>query len=215
MKILLFITGHRQLKEYHYFNVLLKRLTIDCDIYIYCNNPDISGEIVEYYQQFQQINKRLFITSLNNGYTMGAIEAISESLNMGIFHGYDYVIHLHPDVFLTDDTYLLELLNKHLKNETVFLVNRCFPDDQEHFSVDFFIFKPKLLRINIFISELYTYKYSPEKYLFYVLRKYNIMYQVVKRFNNDCWYPRRIDDHLKLYHEHDLTKVEELISLIQ
>jgi hypothetical protein len=213
MKVLLFITSHRQVEEYHYFNLFLKRLKLKCDIYIYCNNPDISSEIVSYFKEFEQF-KHLFITSLNDGYRMGAIEAINKGIEMGIFNGYDYVIHIHPDVFIIDDTNLLSLLHEHQSNDTVFLVNKCFPNDDTHFAADFFIFKPKLLPKDLFIKELYTYKDSPECYLFYLLKKNNIVYVIVPRFKNDSWYPRRIDDYLRLYHEHDMEKVKELLFIL-
>ena len=215
MKVLLFITGHRQLKEYHYFNIFLNSLNLKllCDIYIYCNNPEISGELLQYYKEFPQKNKYIFITSLNHGYTMGGAEAVNQGIKMGIFHGYDYVIHLHPDVFITDDSYLMNVLHENEFNDTVFLLTKYFPGDNRHFAFDFFIFKPKLLTINIFTNELYTYTDSPEHYLYYIINKYNIKHKVVKRFDNDNWYPRRIDDHLKLYHEHDLEKVETYLKI--
>jgi hypothetical protein len=214
MKILLFITGHKQLDEYHYFRIFLERLNLNrlCDIFIYCNNPEISSEIVDHYKNFNNKNKNLFVTSLNSGYRLGGIEALSKCLQMGVFHGYDYVIHLHPDVFLTSDKFLLETLNQNLNNDSVFLVTRYFPEDYRHFSTDFFIFKPKLLTINIFIAELSSYTDFAEHYLYDMIKKYNVKYKIIKRFDNDCWNPRRIDDHLKLYHEHDLEKVKASLS---
>ena len=45
--------------------------------------------------------------------------------------------------------------------------------------------------------------------------KNNIKYIFVKRFNNDNWEPRRIDDNLRLYHEHDLNKVQSLLNYLK
>jgi len=208
MKVLLFITGHSQLHEYNYFNKFLQQTSLKCDIFIYCNNASIAPHIVKYYQEFPQTNKQLFITTLNSGYRTGGMEAMSRAIQMGVFHGYDYVIHLHPDVFLTESIYLNKILYTNLENDTVFFMTRYFPDDPNHFSSDFFIFKPRLLTVNIFFAELYTYTDSPEHYLYHVIKKYNVKHQVVKRFDNDNWSPRRIDDHLKLYHEHDLELVK-------
>jgi|GEM_PF-5434729 len=59
MKVLLFMTGFRQVKEYDYFSRFLQRfqtLRHICDIFIYCNNPDISQEIVTFYRAFAQEN---------------------------------------------------------------------------------------------------------------------------------------------------------------
>ena len=129
---------------------------------------------------------------------------------MGIFKDYDYVIHLHPDVFITDDQYLLSILEENLNNDTVFFINKSIPSE-DFFSFDFFIFKPKFLTYNIFLTDLYKFECSPEVFLHNMIKKYNIKYTIIKRYNNDNWSPRRIDENLKLYHEHDLSKVEQLL----
>jgi hypothetical protein len=213
MKILLFITGYRQLDEYKYFNIFLQQLDLNtmCDIFIYCNNPEIPDKILEYYKKFNQKNKNLLITPLNSGYRIGGVEAVSKGIEMGIFNEYDYVIHLHPDVFITDDLYLKEILINNINNDTVFFITKSNNDDK-FFSFDFFIFKPKLLTKNIFIEELYTFTTSPEHYFHDMINKYNIKYTFIKRFNNNNWNPRRIDENLKLYHEHDMNKVIALLD---
>lgn len=91
-----------------------------CDIYIYCNNPNISRDIINYYKNFDQKNKYLFITSLNGGYRIGGVEAVSNGIEMGIFKEYDYIIHIHPDVFITNDTNLLNVLSENIHNDIVF-----------------------------------------------------------------------------------------------
>jgi len=214
MKVLLFITGYRQLEEYKYFNILLKQLKLNniCDIYIYCNNPDIQNEIIQYYQMFDQKNKHLFITSLNSGFRSGGIEAVSNGIDMGIFKDYDYVIHLHPDVFITDDSYLMDVLLENLNNNIVFFTTKCLPYYERHFAFDFFIFKPKLLLTNIFKEELYSFDTFPEYYFYDMIEKYNIKHIVIKRYDNNFWEPRRIDDNLKLYHEHDLENIVNLLK---
>ena len=214
MKLLLFITGHSQLEEYNYFNLFLKQLNLNsmCDIYIYCNNPEIQNTIINYYQNFNQKNKRLFITSLNAGYRIGGVEALSQGIEMGIFNEYDYVIHLHPDVFITDDLYLTEILLNNKDNDNVFFVTKSIPSDSTFFSFDFFIFKPKLLTKNIFKEKLYNFSDSPEHYLHDMIKENNIKYTFIKRFDNDYWHPRRIDDNLKLYHEHDMNNVINVLK---
>ena len=213
MKILLFITGHSQLIEYNYFNIFLKNLNLNsmCDIYIYCNNPNISTDIINYYKNFDQKNKYLFITSLNGGYRIGGVEAVSNGIEMGIFKEYDYIIHIHPDVFITNDTNLLNVLSENIHNDIVFFITKS-NHDNKFFSFDFFIFKPKLLTTNIFKDELYSFTYSPEVYLHDMILKHNIKYTFIKRFDNDNWYPRRIDDNLQLYHEHDMTEVVKILK---
>jgi hypothetical protein len=79
MKVLLFITGYRQVEEYNFFYLFLKQLKINdiCDIYIYCNNTNIHSDIITYYQNFKQKNKILFITSLNHSFRVGGVDAVS------------------------------------------------------------------------------------------------------------------------------------------
>jgi hypothetical protein len=213
LKILLFITGYRHLKEYRYFNLFLKNLKIKdhCDLFFYCNNPDISPEIVQYFQEFENPIKNLHITHLNSGFRVGGVEALSQGFEMGIFKGYDYVIHLHPDVFLTDDQYLLQVLQENIDNDTVFFITKCFMHEESMFAFDFFIFKPHLLTSNIFIKDLYNFEDYPEQYLRNMILQHNIKYTFIKRFENNYWSPRRIDENLKLYHEHDLEKVEQVL----
>jgi len=215
MRVLLFITGFRQVKEYDYFSTFLRRLkTLNsiCDIFIYCNNPDISAAIVDYYKQFTQTNKRLYVTSVNAGFRMGGIEAVSCGIEMGIFADYDYVIHLHPDVFITEDANILTVLRENLDNDVVFFVTRSVPDDERFFSFDFFIFKPRLLTRNMFIDQPYSCTDLPEHCLCDAIKKHGVKFKIIKRFENDHWCPRRIDEHLSLYHEHDLDRVEALLA---
>jgi hypothetical protein len=214
MKVLLYITGYKQLKEYEYFNVFFektKRLKEICDIFIYCNNAEISQEIVSHYHSIKTKNKFIYITTLNAGFCRGGIEAVSEGMEKGFFRGYDYVIHLHPDVFITDETYLIKLLEDNLTNKYAFFVTRFFPNNYA-FAFDFFFFKPALLKENIFKEQMYSYPDDiPEHYLHDMIRLYNVPFKYVKRFNNDDFFPRRIDDNLKLWHEHNMTLVEKYI----
>lgn len=208
------MTGHRQLVEYNYFRIFLQQLELNhmCDIYIYCNNPDIHPDILKYYQDFTQKNKNLFITSFNSGYSIGPVEAVSNGIESGLFKDYDYVIHLHPDVFITDDQYLKEILTTNIDNNIVFFITKSIPDDYAFFSFDFFIFKPKLLTKNIFAEKLYSFTSSPEHYLHDIITENDIKYMHIKRFDNDTWYPRRIDENLKLYHEHEMNNVVRLLQ---
>lgn len=215
MKVLLFITGFRQVKEYDYFTAFLQQLeTLPqiCDVFIHCNNPDISEDIVTFYRKFTQRNKRLYITSVNAGFVMGAVEAVSSGIEMGIFAPYDYVIHLHPDVFITDDAAIMQTLNDNLDNDCVFFVTTSVPDDERFFSFDFFIFKPRLLTTNIFIDAVRTYDDIPEHCLSDMIVSHQVKFKIIRRFADNHWHPRRIDEHLKLYHEHDLPLVEEMLA---
>ena len=76
MKVLLFITSFGQVEELKYFVKFFKRLQKFpqiCDIFLHCNNINVSGEFINYFQQFEQENKTLYITSKNAGYERGDI----------------------------------------------------------------------------------------------------------------------------------------------
>ena len=100
--------------------------------------------------------------------------------------------------------------------------------DLRFYDFDFFIFKPKLLTVNIFKDELYTYDNcpkdvqgcvdwwsrglvrSPEHYMADMFDKHKIKFKVIPRFENeDGVSHRHIDKYLKLWHEHDLGKLEQ------
>jgi hypothetical protein len=71
---------------------------------------------------------------------------VSCGIEIRIFTGYDYVVHLHPGVFITDDTNTLAVLRENLDTDVVFFVTRSVPDDERFFTFDFFIFKPRRYR---------------------------------------------------------------------
>ena len=120
MKILLFLTSHRQLEEYKYFNVFFQKhnkLKEICDIFIYINNSNLSVDVLKYYQQINVKNKNIYITTKNAGGIRhpgqyGWLETLNEGYNMNKFNNYDYVIHMHPDVFITQENNIIKILNK-------------------------------------------------------------------------------------------------------
>jgi hypothetical protein len=213
MKILLFYTSHRQVKEFDYLNRFMKKLSLKemSDVFIYCNCPHVSEEVGRYYKDFPQKNKHLYVTTFNCGYNMGGVEACSRAYDMGVFKDYDYVIHLHPDVFITDDKELLQVLNDNLENDTIFFITKSVPN-HTFFSFDFFIFKPKLLTENIFKDNIYNWNDCPEFYLYTVITNHDVKYTFINRFKGDGCYPRRISEHLQIWHEHDLSLVENYFN---
>jgi hypothetical protein len=89
------------------------------------------------------------------------------------------------------------------------------PTDDRFYSFDFFFFKPKLLNKNIFVDYLdvnQSETFHPEHYLHDMLIKHDVKHAIIKRYDNDHWVPRRIDEHLGLYHEHDLEKVRAILG---
>ena len=213
MKILFFITGFRQLKEYDYQAFFLKRcslINVIADVIYYCNNSEISPEILDFYRKIPLKNKELIITTKNTGgYRMGPFEGVAD--NFSKFGDYDYVIHSHPDVFIINEQPFIEMLMNNMLNSTTFFVNWSFPQDKTFFSTDLFIFKPKQLKTNIFLDELYTYTDIGEHWLRHIILKNNVSYEIIPRFENNFWHPRRIDM-LGFWHEHELERIEDYIK---
>jgi hypothetical protein len=215
MKILILVTGHQQNLEYKYFGQLLSRCAFlsssQCEVFIHSNkyNNDISENI-----KYILNKKNVHVTNKNAGYTLGGIEAVGDCIDMlnlcSPDSDYDFVIHVHPDVFITNDTMLVNILNDELYSDNVFLLNKSFHDDFCA-SFDFFIFKPRLLNKNIFANYA-NWQDSPERYLKQMITSNDIKYKYIKRFDNDHYEPRRIDLNL-MWHEHNLEKVEKFIQI--
>jgi len=215
MKVLLFITGHRQLREYGYFQQFLakcEKLNHICDIFIHCNNVSISPDIVQYFHQFPQTNKQLLITSRNPGYNNGQLTAFSDAHDMGIFKEYDYVIALNTDVFIVHDDVLIKTMEENLENDIVYFITKSFPNDPCFYDVDFTLVKPKLLTDNYMRDEIWNNRQWPEHFRHRKFNELGIKYKFIPRYWNDDYKPRRIDEHLGLWHEHDLEKVETYLQ---
>ncbi len=216
MRILLVLTGHRQLEEYKYFAEFLKkrcpRLSAEADLFIHCNHSEISEQIQTYFKLFPQKNKRLYITTKNCGYTAGGFEAVSDLYEMNIFKPYDIVIHLHPDVFITREDILLQYIHNAPNVPYVFYGTKCLPHYGNHIAFDFFMFRPAGLKTNIFSVWDSMNGMHPEHTLFKQIVLHNIPTVIINRFNTEDHSPRRIDEHLGLWHEHDIEKVRKYLE---
>jgi len=208
-KILFFITSHRQVCEINYcadfFNLFSYDLIKNSDIILYCNNINISEEILnKHLNKFPQKNKQLIHTSKNWGYLLGALEMLSDSYEL--FKNYDYVVSINPDVYITDHNKLLNILNKHYYDDNVFIVERLETPAYSNntFQIDHHILKPKLLKTNVYQNfknkDLQNqYNCHPEK-MFYSL----IVDNNIKFFDNGISYRgnRKIDPN-GIWHCHD------------
>ena len=220
MKVLLFLSSHKQLEEIYLYGQFLKRYcptisTFDFILHINNINIDIS-KAGNYFQTIPNENKQLIFTSKNKGYTFGHMEACADYFDL--FKEYDYVIHTHPDIFITQEEILLKILEIFYSKHYVFIVNNSIKDDNKFMSTDFIIFRPKLLSFNIFKDfEKYYNIYNlntggSEHALYDILNKNNISYFFIKRFDNDHWEPRRIDM-IGLWHEHNLERITQYLAV--
>lgn len=214
MKILIILTGHRQHIEYQYWGILFdscRALQKQCDVFIHSNN--IGNNFVEH-AKYIEAHKRIYITDKNVGFVNGGLEAVSDTIDMLHLYSskcqYDYVIHLHPDVFICNEQPILSLLQQELLSDNVFycnlsLRNVCL------YSFDFFIFKPKLLTQNIF-KHWQENVHSPEYYLFQCV--YKLKHVLLDRYE-DNWYldQRTSPDKLGIWHCHELELIEDFINM--
>jgi len=231
-KILLLYTSYRQNEEIKLSAEMINRTNFlkNADILFYCNNQDMFSKVDDLVNQFPNKNKKVVKSTKNagggrDGYIMGQMEGIADTFQH--YKDYDYVIQLHPDVYITNENHIIDILRKHETSNSAFIVNKSIPDykkpeygipkNDEWFSSDFFIFKPKLLPSNVFsLWDKYRDKnngkvYIPEHLLYLFARDYKIPYVYVKRYDTDFSEPRRIDM-LGVWHEHDLNKVRKYLN---
>lgn len=227
MKVLLFYRSFRQQEEIEISAGLLSRTKTlkNFDLTLHCNN--IESNIWNYFSKFPNKNKELIHTSRNAGYLKGCFQSLSR--NYHNFKEYDYVVHIQADVFILNEHQIIKILNEYKHTKDVFICTKS-KQDERFLSFDFFIFKPKLLKENIFnrwkdsqfnreTLELKPKEtkpptnkpLSPELLLYKILTVEKIPYKLIKRYDNDQWSPRRIDL-LNLWHEHDVDKVKKYIS---
>ena len=213
MKVLILLTGHRHNQEFKLCGLCLdkcKKLKQYCDVFIH--NNKIDNDIV-LNVQYIKTNKRIYNTDQNDGFLNGGLEAVSDCIEMLNLKSedckYDWVLHMHPDVFIINEGPILKLLTQELNTDNVFYVNYSL-NNKVLYSFDFFLWKPKLLNINI-LKDWRESVISPEYYLYQQINKHKIKHILVERYSNNWYMPRRLD-HLGLYHEHDLGKVYDYIT---
>jgi len=209
MKILILLTGHRHNEEYKLFGLYLKKcvsLSKIVDIYIHSNC--ITNNFIDN-TKYIKCNKSINITEKNAGFINGGLEAISDiitslKLTMDNNCEYDYIIHMHPDVFIINEIPLLNLLTQNINSDIIFYVNLSL-NTKLLYAFDFFIFNPNKLKTNIF-DKWYNNNNSPEQYFYEILHSNNINHIIIPRYNNNFYMPRYIDL-LGLWHDHDIYRL--------
>jgi len=223
MKNLLFITGHRHVDEIGYYSKFLqrnKKLCEQFDIFVHVNSIDNLLKITEHFNSFPVTNKTIQITTKNSGFTFGLFEGLSDNFN--IFKEYDNVIHTHPDVYTVNEQSILNLIEQH--TDSVFLVNQAYPTVRDWMSTDLFVFRPKLLKENIFknwSNAVGVFRPNgagqggsmacAEQFLYDQVTQNEISHEYITRFHDDNYYPRRICN-WGFWHEHDLMLVDKYLN---
>lgn len=109
---------------------------------------------------FAGAKELLYMSNENVGYRMGAVQAMNTLMVSGLLKDYDWVVHLHPDIFLANPLILEHAL---LHTSKAVLDGRF---KKVCYTFNFFAFKPQFIASNAF-SEYNTFRKngSPECYL--------------------------------------------------
>ena len=129
MKILILLTSHRHNDEYKLYGLYLEKciqLSNMVDIYIHSNC--INTNFIDNIAFIKCKKKNIIITEKNAGFINGGLEAVSDIIDLLKLYSenceYDYVIHMHPDVFIINETLIVNFLNDQKSiSEIIFYVN--------------------------------------------------------------------------------------------
>jgi hypothetical protein len=213
MRVAILFTAYRQLPELDLQAEFFRRsgrLRNDVDIVYHCNNASVSTE---------ELKKKLdaipckSMTLLHHpcnagGYAYGQFESIVDAWDTVVAGGWDWVIHLHPDIFVVDDERLLAAIESAHAADADILVTRIFGNKAPAFATDFFAFRPGRTPKSVFAS-WEPFEKEPvivplENLYFVEVHKHRLETFVADRFKSGAYY--QDPDHLGLWHEHKLNR---------
>ncbi len=215
MKLAILYTSHRQWEELDFAPAFYERTTRlrgQFDLLFHCNNPAINE--TELRAKLEKIPaKSLFVRvapSKNlGGYVYGQFEAMSDTWDHVDLTQWDWIIHLHPDLFIADENKLLAAIEAADKAGAQVLVSHVFGLWQPAFASDCFAFKPVPAMRAAFDGYrplLATPTRVPtETLLFIEIHRAGVKYFISDRFLHGH-YHREID-RWGIWHEHDLRRV--------
>ncbi len=216
IRILIYFSSHRQLKEIEYSSYFFnntKFLRENSEVMIHCDNDSLNNEDIYPYIKYDtkwylNRSKQTFPT-YPNGVFNGFLKGLSN--NFDFFKNYDFVIHMVPDCYITNENKIVELLRENIESEINFIVD-YHPDHnsqtKEQFVCDFFIFKPKKI-FNIFSDHSDDNVIVAENWLYKKINEYNISHKKICRgIESLKW---NIDDY-GLIHNHNLKRIESILS---
>jgi hypothetical protein len=213
MKICILITSHRQLRELEFiprFFECHNYLREHAVIIYHTNNPEIPNLLIE--DKLAKVSCNGLVvkrSTQNSGYFYGNFEAIVDSYDLILEGNYDWVIKIHPDVFIVDEQPLLDCLRQ--SKDVDFIATKMFGDASPAFSSDFFAFRPQSIPKSLF--EIYlnfdrkteNLNIGEEYLLYFEIKRQNIKHLIVERFISGKYH--RDIDLLGLWHEHNLERV--------
>jgi len=209
MKIKIFYTSHRQITEYKLSSYLFNKSEFfkkNSDILICYNNDNICDNDI--LNECSYDTKVDIIKVRNSGFRNGLLTSIYDCFEH--FKGYDFVIHFHPDVFITDEKKLQNLLEEEINTDNQIIVDyhpNLNHNTHKTYSTDFFIFKPNIYN---FFNEVDIHNPCiPEEFLYKMIDKYQIPHRKIYR-GIECAH-HNIDDY-GLIHCHDLSRIKSIID---
>lgn len=220
MKIAVLYTSYRQFREFDLtpaFYARTQRLQREADLLFHCNNAEIDQAALRDKVEKIPVRSRLIRNAPqqnSGGYPYGQFEAIVDLWTHVDLSQWDWIIHLHPDIFIADEQPLLSAIESADRAGHDTLVTRIFGHRSPNFATDFFAFKPQPRFKAIFESYLPLLKTPivvPLEALFFIeVHRAGANYAVAPRFASGHYH--RDVDALGLLHEHDLPRVQAYLN---
>lgn len=216
IKILIYFSSHRQLKEIEYSSYFYNKtefLKNNSDVMIHIDNDLFKNDDVLEYTKYDTncyiARSKQTYPVYPNGVFNGFLKGLSN--NFEFFKNYDYVIHLVPDCYITNEDKIVELLNDNINSEFDFIVDYHPHHNQStisQYTCDFFVFKPKKIP-NIFSDHSDINVVVAENWLYSKIHEYNIKHKTICRGQESLRW--NIDDY-GLIHNHNLKRIESILS---
>ncbi|MGA3067183.1 MAG: hypothetical protein ABSF29_10085 [Tepidisphaeraceae bacterium] len=213
MKIAIFYTSYRQFRELEWtpeFFRRNRRLSSEIDVIYHCNNAGISkGELQARLAKIPCKSMTLLHHPCNEGgYAYGQFEAICDAWETLHSGGWDWVIHLHPDIFITDGDRLLKTIEE--AGEEVSLITApVFGLTEPAYGTTFFAFRPGRMPKEVFgcyVDFVGEPIVVPLENLFFTeVHRQKVAVKSVMQYRGGVHFYD--PDHVGLWHEHNLERV--------
>jgi hypothetical protein len=224
MKLAILYTAYRQFDELDFAAEFLEqsRNIKNSDLIYHCNNGEIKKETLAQKLEKLPCNNLYFIynpKSNSGGYAYGQFEAICDAWDIIQRGEYDWIIHIHPDVFVVDEKLLLSALYQADKDGKSLVVTKNLGYNYPAFSTDFFAFRPKVIPKSVFESYKYLIPdgiplssnpscstFPLECAFFFEIYRHKVSFHLANRFISGDYH--RDIDCLGLWHEHNHKRVK-------
>jgi hypothetical protein len=215
MKILIYYSSHRQKDEIRYASQFFNRtdfLKKNSQVMIHCDNNAILDEEL---RTFIEFDTEIFLSRSPQtfpvhptGYFNGFWKGLSK--NFDFFKNYDYVIHLTPDVYITNETEIVNILIEEYYTDNVFIVD-YHPEHNSttpvQYCCDFFVFKPNCFE-DFFCEHDDNNPIPPEFVLYSKIHEHSIKHRKIKRVGA---LSHQIDS-FGLIHNHDNNHIVSILN---